>query len=68
MNDIYEDIVSVGNNFDSLKIKLEERPDINSNLGVPSQMQPIPVPMVGFYSSSSKANLRLLKKSFQLIQ
>jgi len=45
MNDIYEDIVSVGNNFDSLKIKLEERPDINSNLGVPSQMQPIPVPM-----------------------
>lgn len=45
MNDIYEDIVSVGNNFDSLKIKLEERPDINSNLGVTSAMQPIPMPV-----------------------
>lgn len=44
MNDIYEDIVNVGNNFDSLKIKLEDRtPDINSNLGVASAMQPIPV-------------------------
>ena len=47
MNDIYEDIVSVGNNFDSLKIKLEDqRPDINSNLGVTSAMQPIPMPVV----------------------
>ena len=46
MNDIYEDIVNVGNNFDSLKIKLEDRTtDINSNLGV-SAMQPIPMPVV----------------------
>lgn len=45
MNDIYEDIVNVGNNFDSLKIKLEDRTtDINSNLGV-SAMQPIPMPV-----------------------
>ena len=39
MDDIYEDIVRVGNNLDTLNIKREEIQERNSI----SQMQPIPM-------------------------
>ena len=45
MDDIYEDIVRVGNNLDTLNIKREElqnSQDINRNLHQ-SQVQPIPM-------------------------
>jgi hypothetical protein len=40
MDDIYEDIVRVGNNLDTLNIKREEIPERNQQI---SQMQPIPM-------------------------
>ena len=45
MDDIYEDIVRVGNNLDTLNIKREElqnQPDLNQNRNL-SQVQPIPM-------------------------
>ena len=40
MDDIYEDIVRVGNNLDTLNIKREEIPERTQQI---SQMQPIPM-------------------------
>ena len=45
MDDIYEDIVRVGNNLDTLNIKREElqnQADLNQNRNL-SQVQPIPM-------------------------
>jgi len=44
MDDIYEDIVRVGNNLDTLNIKREEIQDRNQQLIQSSPMQPIPMP------------------------
>ena len=47
MDDIYEDIVRVGNNLDTLNIKREEIQDRNqpTQLIQSSPMQPIPMPV-----------------------
>ena len=45
MDDIYEDIVRVGNNLDTLNIKREEIQDRNQQLIQSSPMQPIPMPV-----------------------
>ena len=43
MDDIYEDIVRVGNNLDTLNIKREELQNNNSLQQHQSQVQPIPM-------------------------
>lgn len=52
MDDIYEDIVRVGNNLDTLNIKREEIQDRNQpQLIQSSPMQPIPMPVSTPYSA-----------------
>ena len=61
MDDIYEDIVRVGNNLDTLNIKREEIQDRNqpTQLIQSSPMQPIPMPVSTPYSAPT-----LSKKTF----
>ena len=67
MDDIYEDIVRVGNNLDTLNIKREElqnQPDLNQNRNL-SQVQPIPMHVS--YKRVPKLSAFFRKKSLKFM-